>query len=119
MCLSNEYNKNINTYDFNELKTLLYNNIHKNEIIMSSLHKIYNTLMPCCHSQFMPFDLFKKYVEFFNDINFEHISNILKKYPILYPHWGGELQQKFVFQDLEYVINTELFLGIYHCILRV
>jgi hypothetical protein len=119
LCLNNEYNEKIDTFDFNTIYSLINNNIHKNEIIISSLYPIHNVLLPCAHAQLMPFHLFKKYVEFFNDSNFEQILSNLKQYPILYPHWGGELQQKRVFQELEYVINTDVFLSHFSVILRM
>lgn len=52
-------------------------------------------------------------------LHFEQILSNLRQYPILYPHWGGELQQKRVFQELEYVINTDVFLSHFSAMLRV
>jgi hypothetical protein len=114
------YNANINSLNFDNLKRLIYDNIKDNRIIISGLHYIpdFNMHLPCAHAQLMPILLFKDYIEFYNDNNIDKILEQIEKYPILYRDWGGEVQQKKVFQDLKYEINDNLFFHIYSCILR-
>lgn len=117
--LIEEYNNNISSYNFHNFKKLITTNLDEKEIIISSLNLIYNSvLVPCAHAQLMPFLIFKKYVEFFNDDNIDKILGQIQKYPVLYYHWGGELQQKKVFQDLNITINENFYLCAYHCIIR-
>jgi len=114
------YNANINAINFNNLQKLIYNNINDNKIIISSFNYItkFNMNLPCAHAQLMPILLFKNYIEFYNDNNIDKILEQIEKYPILYEHWGGELQQQKVFQDLKYEINDNLFFSKYSFILR-
>jgi hypothetical protein len=118
LCLNKEYNEHIQQENFENLKTQIINNIDDNKIIISSLHLVDNIKMPCAHAQLMPFMVFKKYVEFFNDNNIENILEQIQKYPVLYPNWGGELQQKKVFQYLNMSINSNVYFHFYSCILR-
>jgi len=114
------YNANINALNFNSLKQLIYDNVKDNRIIISALNYIkdFNMTLPAAHAQLMPILLFKDYIEFYNDNNIDKILEQIKKYPILYRDWGGEVQQKIVFQDLKYEINDKLFFHLYSCILR-
>jgi hypothetical protein len=118
-CLNEEYNEKICSYNFHYLKEQIMTNLSNNEIIISSNFLLFNSLhLPCAHAQLMPFSIFKKYVEFYNDDNIDNILKQIQKYPILHPNWGGELQQKKVFQDLNITINPNLYLHLYSCILR-
>lgn len=114
------YNANINALNFNSLKQSIYDNIKDNRIIISALNYIkkFNMNLPCAHAQLMPILLFKDYIEFYNDNNIDKILEQIEKYPVLYMHWGGEVQQKKVFQDLNYEINDKLFFYKYSCLLR-
>lgn len=114
--LKTEYNNIVKDLNFNFIKQKIYENIG-NKIIISGFHNTMNTWLPSIHCGLYNYDNFIKWLNIIN--NTDELLIINKKYPILYPNWGGELLQKKIYEYYNIPINKNFTFHLYYSLIRI
>jgi hypothetical protein len=113
--LKNEYNEKIINYNFEELVDKIMNSQY-NVLGNYFYHDKLNLKIPNAHARFFYYNDLKKIFNTFGNIN--DVLKIFEKYPILYPTWEGELQQKRIYEYLDLKFETDFILCDYCILIR-
>ena len=113
--IKNEYNNIIVNLNFDELKNKILNSSHN--VLCSFFNNTnLNLKIPNAHSRILKYNDLKKIFNLF--LNYDDLISMFNKYPILYPHWDGELYQKRIYEFLNLQFENDFFLHNYCSLIR-